>query len=260
MTDAVSPSVYVLARTALDRVELDRFLTDAGLSWRESGDASQIEDVVEIAGRICYLSFGSQQSARTNREYISRLIAQEHESVLEHVSWTFLLTGVSRAFTHQLVRHRAGTAFSQLSQQYHDEREGLAIEPSLIANNPTLSLEWNQHLKATRDLYDRLIKALDDEETPISEERERRRAIRSAARSILPEAAETKIVFTANARALRHILSVRGELAGDAEWRTVCALLLERLNEDAPVLFWDFVREEMPDGTPIVRRTAKDAT
>jgi flavin-dependent thymidylate synthase len=87
------------------------------------GDLSTIpaEKIVENAGRVCYLSF-ENLSGRSTELYIQNLIRQGHESVLEHASWTFVLTGVSRSFSHQMVRHRAGFAYSQLSQQYVDHR------------------------------------------------------------------------------------------------------------------------------------------
>jgi thymidylate synthase (FAD) len=85
-------------------------------------------------------------------------------------------------------------------------------------------------------------------------DRERRRAIRAAARSILPEATETSIVVTANARALRHFLDERGSIAGDEEMRTVSAQLLEFLRHDAPATFADFESSVAADGLPQVRR------
>jgi thymidylate synthase (FAD) len=113
------PKIYVLARPSFTN-EFDAFLQEEGQEWKGS-TSTPAERLVEFAGRICYMAFGVRQSTKTNSEYIGNLIRQEHESVLEHVGWTFLLTNVSRAFTHQLVRHRVGFSFSQLSQQYHDE-------------------------------------------------------------------------------------------------------------------------------------------
>ncbi|MDU6092992.1 MAG: FAD-dependent thymidylate synthase, partial [Staphylococcus lugdunensis] len=113
------------------------FLNENGLTWIQKGNATEAEHLVEASGRLCYMSFGEQnQSPRNTNEYIMNLIVQGHESVLEHLNWTFLITGVSRAFTHQLVRHRAGFSYSQLSQQYHDESEAEFVVPIEVRNNP----------------------------------------------------------------------------------------------------------------------------
>src|SRR5689334_13364185 len=117
----MSPHVYLISSPRFKIAEFNRFLAAERLQWKRTPHSAPAEELVEVSGRICYLSFGALQSPRSNREYIQNLIDREHESVLEHASWTFLLTGVSRAFTHQLVRHRVGFSFSQLSQQYHDE-------------------------------------------------------------------------------------------------------------------------------------------
>jgi thymidylate synthase (FAD) len=175
------------------------------------------------------------------------------------VSWTFLITGVSRAFSHQLVRHRVGFAFSQLSQQYHEESDAEFVMPSIIGDDPELSEKWRNTMEATRSLYRHMVHEL----TPTKLHqlgnvgaRETLRALRSAARSVLPNATATKIVITANARALRHFLKVRGSIPGDEEMRIVAASLLTILQNDAPEIFRDFFTETLTDGSPIVRRLA----
>src|SRR5262249_24968483 len=120
-------NAYLVTKPAFDVNVFLAFVADEKLTWRRSPGARAAEEIVEGAGRVCYLSFGTRQAPRTNSEYISHLIAMGHESVLEHVTWGFVLTGVSRAFTHQMVRHRVGFAFSQLSQQYHDERDATFV-------------------------------------------------------------------------------------------------------------------------------------
>src|SRR5207302_70772 len=117
-----------------------------------------------------------------------------------------LLTGVSRAFTHQLVRHRAGFSFSQLSQQYHDESDAKFVVPFGLAENPQALEVWERVTKGTMDAYRNILKCISD--LPSLDRKEALRAIRSAARSILPNATETSIVVTANARSLRHFLAV----------------------------------------------------
>jgi thymidylate synthase (FAD) len=251
--------IYIIARSRLDERALAKFLSSEGTSWKRTKGSTQAERVIEIAGRVCYMSFGNRQSSRTNPQYIANLIEMGHESVLEHVSWTFIIADVSRAFTHQLVRHRAGFSFSQLSQQYHDESEADFVEPSLVRRSKTGRVLWRRAMEAARDTYVELIKELSVEETePITiAPKESLRALRSAARSVLPNATKTSIVVTANARALRTFLRVRGCIVGDEEMRRVSAQLLTHLKVEAPALFADFFIEPLADRTPIVRQSGK---
>lgn len=229
------------------------FVESESTAWRRTPGASVAESLIELAGRVCYMSFGERQSDRTNARYIQNLLTQGHESVLEHVSWTFVLAGVSRAFTHQLVRHRPGFSYSQTSQQYFDHSSANVVMPSSIAANPGLAEQWQRAVETSFDTYKLLSHSIDDSLTG-SNRREAIRAIRSAARSVLPESTEAKIVVTANARAIRHFLTVRGALEGEEEMRKVSALILGEVRADAPSVFSDFAAEKMPDKSPIVRR------
>lgn len=247
--------LYVVSRPNMDLAAITSFLADAGLSWRRSADASEAEEIVEVAGRVCYLSFGSNQSPRSTGAYIRNLVIQGHESVLEHISWSFILTGVSRGFSHQLVRHRAGFSFSQLSQQYHDESAAGVIVPEAVQSSPGALEIWNRVTSEARAGYVALLDALLDATTPELSERERLRLVRSAARGVLPAATSTTIFLTANARALRHFLRVRGGIPGDEEMRHISGMLLEAVSVDAPDVFGDFEVVTLNDGSPSVRHT-----
>ena len=178
------------------------------------------------------------------------LINQGHESVLEHISWTFLITGISRAFTHQLVRHRVGFSYSQLSQQYHDESEASFVIPPAVASCKKTTAEWMSTIKSNIELYQKLIRQIELENHLNSEsKRERLRDLRSACRSVLPNATETKIVVTANARALRHFFKMRGALEGDWEMRAVSCALYKIVQKDAPAVFQDFSIEFINNGS-----------
>lgn len=254
----VRPQIFIVGRSTFDYDAFVRFLEDEHVTWLQDEGASDPEKLVEAAGRVCYMSFGTRQYRKSNCEYIHNLIRQGHESVLEHVSWSFILTGVSRGFSHQLVRHRVGFAFSQLSQQYHDEKDAQFVEPSLVARFPHLSELWSRSVEDAKRIYRELLTYLDtDEFRNLSriEKREFKRAIHTAARSVLPNATETKIVITANARAVRHFLTVRGNIPGDAEMRVVSALIYNALSREAPALFADFAVETAADDLPIVKKT-----
>jgi thymidylate synthase (FAD) len=252
---ASTPSVYVLASPSFDAATFSRFLSTQHLDWRRTTGASPAEELVEAAGRICYLSFGENQSPRTNEEFIQNLVRMGHESVLEHISWTFLIVGVTRAFTHQLVRHRAGFSFSQLSQQYHDERDATFVMPAELNGVPGAPEAWKDIMETTKRAYGTLDTVLREHEESLPKDLDKKevnRAIRSAARSVLPNATETKIVVTANARALRHFLKVRGGIPGDREMREVAAALFTILTFAAPALFFDFQVKHLSDGSPQV--------
>lgn len=249
------PRLYVLSRPILDLGELAAFLEQEATEWERTSGATEAENIIEFAGRICYMSFGNKQSPRSNREYIHNLIDQEHDSVLEHASWTFLLTGVSRAFTHQMVRHRVGFSFSQLSQQYHDETTAKFVIPEEVKVNPKVKELWLRLIEELRRGYQSISNDLEHGDLrQHASSKEFRRSVRSAARSILPNATETKLVFSANARALRHFLSLRGAIAGDLEMRVVSALIYSRLKDEAPVLLSDFEMITQQDGYPLIRR------
>lgn len=253
----MSVKVYLVGRPNLDMEALLSFLRNEGVTWKRDTGAREAEEIVEVAGRICYMSFGENQSPRTNAEYIRRLVVMGHESVLEHVTWTFVVTGVSRGFTHQLVRHRAGFAFSQLSQQYHDDTDAEFVEPSQLRQIPSALAAWQRSVQVAKEAYRDILESLQEAraETGLDlQAREIRRAIRSAARSVLPNATETKVMLTANARALRHFLRVRGSIPGDEEMRSVAAELLRHLHLEAPSVFFDFRIDTLPDGSPIVIR------
>ncbi len=251
------PKLFLVGRPAFDDSYFLQFLDSERETWHKTEEASLPENIVEVAGRLCYMSFGTKQFRKCNGDYIQNLIKQGHESVLEHVNWSFILTGVSRAFTHQLVRHRVGFSFSQLSQQYHDENNASFVLPNIIARFPHLTELWSNSVNEAKNAYQKLLTLLESEAflklSPL-EKKEFKRAVRTAARSVLPNATETKIFITANARAIRHFLAIRGGIPGDEEMRIVSALILSTLSREAPVLFSDFTVENMSDGTPIVRQ------
>jgi thymidylate synthase (FAD) len=251
----MKPSIVLIARPAFDLEAVLGWLEGMGLGWRRTEGATSAEELVEVAGRVCYMSFGELQSPKTTSSYIRNLVDQGHESVLEHVNWTFIISSVSRAFTHQLVRHRPGFAYSQLSQQYHDERGAEFVKPTHLDRVPKALKAWEKSIQASRDAYGEIMSALSDQRaTGTMPAKEIRRAIQSAARSVLPNATETKIIVTANARALRHFLTVRGAILGDEEMRFVSSELLSLLSNDAPALFSDFRSVIYEDGLPIVER------
>jgi thymidylate synthase (FAD) len=249
----MSLQVHKISSPRFEAEEFLQFLRTEGQVWSRTSGATEAEELVETAGRICYMSFGERQSPRSNEEYIQNLIRQGHESVLEHVSWTFLLVGVSRAFTHQLIRHRIGFSFSQLSQQYHEETDAEFVEPVQIRESPRALEAWRHAMSVARESYRTILESLEAAPNGSGVElqkKELRRAVRSAARSVLPNATETKVIVTANARALRHFFRVRGSIPGDVEMREVAGAIFKLVQADAPSLFSDFTLKTLSDMTP----------
>jgi thymidylate synthase (FAD) len=183
-----------------------------------------------------------------NKAYIEHILEVGHGSVLEHAVFNLILTGVSRSFTHELVRHRAGFGYSQLSQRFVDESEAEFVEPDPIAEDPELHQIWLEAVTSCQAAYKRLADGLAEKFADIPDRTLRRKKAREAARSILPNATETKIFVTGNARALRHFIEMRGDAAADAEIRKVAIAVLSVLQAASPNLFGDYRIDDLPEG------------
>ncbi len=258
MTVLTEPRVYLLGKQWLQQAELDRFLADHGVSWQSDSEVAA-EVVTETAGRICYMSFQRPRPGG-NAAYLHHIKEVGHGSVLEHAVWNFVITGVSRTLTHELVRHRAGWAYSMLSQRYVDESVAEYVEPDIIAGDPELHALWLDAVTHAHAAYIALAEKLNAKLAdpaaaaaamlPADADRTtRRKTARQAARSVLPNATETKISVTANARALRHFLEQRGSRHAEPEIRKLAAAMLDILVAESPNLFGDYVKTPLPDGT-----------
>lgn len=247
------PRVTLLAR--------QQFLYPEHIQWRSDSDVPG-EVVAEFAGRLCYLSFGADAGLEgghrtiagrtTNDAYLTNILRTKHGSVLEHAVWTLLLEGVSRALTHELVRHRAGMGFSQLSQRYVDESDIAFVLPPEIEESSPAEEAWKRacenSLVAYREILQDLTEQIGDEGTATM----RKKRTRQAARSVLPNAAETKIVVTGNARSWRHFVEMRGSPTADVEIRRLAVAVLRLLQSEAPHIFSDLKIVPQDDGTEIV--------
>ena len=246
------PNVYLIGTQATDEAEIDRFLADHGVEIWGTDTSVAGEKLAEIAGRVCYMSFAKPR-AGGNAAYLDRIIESAHGSVLEHCVFNFLITGVSRSFTHELVRHRAGFGYSQLSQRYVDESVADFVEPACIAEDAELHEVFQAAVEECRQAYVKLVDGLMRHFADEPDKTLRRKLARQAARSVLPNATETKIFVTANARALRHFIEMRANEHAEIEIRTVAAMMLERLQEAAPNIFGDYELVDLPDGTRAAR-------
>jgi thymidylate synthase (FAD) len=243
------PQVYVVGRQSVERGEIDRFLADHDMSWETDTEVGA-EQLAEAGGRLCYVSYG--KGRKTNAEYIANIIESKHGSVLEHAVWNFIVSGVSRSFTHELIRHRAGFGYSQLSQRYVDESDASYVEPPVIAGDPGLHEAWLRAVETSHAAYLELVEGLAARfaEQGISGTH-RRKMAREAARSVLPNATETMIFVTANARALRHFIELRASAGAEAEICRVAIQFLRIMQREAPNIFGDYRVERLADGREV---------
>lgn len=185
------------------------------------------ESLIEEAGRTCYLSF-DKMTDNSKESFIKRCIRNGHHSILEHASATFRVSGASRAFTHQMVRHRLAS-FSQQSQRYVNENEFDYIVPPSIANNEEALEIYRDFIKYAQNTYKQL----------------RNLSIKKEdARFVLPNAIESQIVISANFREWRHIFQLRLSKAAQWEIRQVCLQMLKILQKHVPAVFGDFIIDE----------------
>ncbi len=183
----------------------------------------ECEKIIEEAGRTCYLSSKNMKDG-SEESFIRSAIKRGHESIIEHACATFRINGASRAFTHQLVRHRMAS-FSQQSQRYVNEDEFNYIIPPSIDNDNEAKKIYNDFINESQNVYKKL-RSLN--------------ILKEDARFILPNALESEIVFTANFRELRHLFELRLEAHAQWEIRNVCLKILKIMQKNAPAVFDDF--------------------
>ncbi|HEV3256678.1 MAG TPA: FAD-dependent thymidylate synthase [Gemmataceae bacterium] len=241
------PAVYLVGRQVVDPAELDRFLADHGVAWQTDTEVAG-EYLAEVAGRVCYMSFARPRPGG-NKVYLEHILEVGHGSVLEHAVWNFIFTATSRSLTHELVRHRAGWAYSQLSQRYVDESVAEYVEPDCIADDPELHRIWLDAVAHSHQAYMRLAEKLQETFKDEADRTQRRKLARQAARSVLPNATETKIFVSANARALRHFIEMRASRHAEVEIRKLAVKVLEIMKNEAPHIFADYQLVALPDGT-----------
>jgi thymidylate synthase (FAD) len=203
------------------------------------GESTDGERLAEFAGRLCYMSQRNPAS-RTTREYLENIKKQGHGSVLEHANYSVLVEGVSRSLTHELVRHRAGWAYSQLSQRYVDESVADFVMPPAIIGDDALELAWKTQIESAQKTYVSLVEDLMQRYSWVADKVHRRKMAREAARAVLPNATETKIVATANVRAWRTMLELRSSEGAEMEIRRFAMTALRLMQAEAPAMFSDF--------------------
>ncbi|MCX5765219.1 MAG: FAD-dependent thymidylate synthase [Gemmatimonadetes bacterium] len=238
------PTITVLARP--------QFIEPAHLPVNWMGESTDGERLAEFAGRLCYMS-QKNPANRTTREYLENIKKQGHGSVLEHATYSLLFEGVSRSLTHELVRHRAGFAYSQLSQRYVDESEAAFVVPPSIIGDASLMKAWQTQIESAQASYVALVAELMERYKWVEDKVHRRKMAREAARGVLPNSTETKIVVTANVRGWRTMLELRSSEGAEFEIRRMAVATLRIMQNEAPGMFSDFETYIAPDRAEAAR-------
>jgi thymidylate synthase (FAD) len=257
-----TPHVHLIVRPSIDVEGMRGYLADVGgESWLQrrldesAGAPNGGELVVEFGGRACYRSWEpglnpNVTKVRTDqREYFANILRSAHGSVLEHASYSFALRGVSRVFTHELVRHRAGSAFSQESLRYVRLTDiGFRVPPALepVSEQVLALVERLEEfqISAAAEL------GIDEEGVPFHVKKE----VTSALRRLAPIGLSTDIIWTANARTLRHVIEMRTAPGAEEELRLVFDQIARMMQVEAPGLFQDFSLQDDGSWVPEHRK------
>lgn len=272
-----------IVKPAVTPIAWTHFTPPEEIDW--DTDAEGGEGLAEFAGRACYQSWSKPNPATaTNAGYLRHILEVGHLSVLEHGTVTFYMTGISRSLTHELIRHRH-FSYSQLSQRYVTADGGF-VEPDIIAEDPELHDKFVDAMWAAAKAYAELNELLDDKLAdqphcptcfnrvdkvddrleqwwcatcnkglfvvnmrPVAGATARRKQARQAARSVLPNAAETRIVVTGNYRAWRHFITMRATEHADVEIRALAVQCLRHLQQIAANVFADYTITTLDDGS-----------
>jgi thymidylate synthase (FAD) len=216
-------------------------------------DSSQL---CKISGQVCYASFGERRTRNDNAAaYFERLTSAGHGSVLEHASFSSLLYGVSRSVTHELVRHRAGAAFSQISQRYVSGSVLRFVERPEYQEDEELHRLFVQRADRAAAEYEAMAEELLERQEggasmlTADYRTDARKKVQQTARSLLPNETEASMVFTGNVRALRHIIEMRADAHAESEIRNLALRIFLCLRTADPILFGDYELGKLPDGT-----------
>src|SRR5947209_5029757 len=260
--EETTPQVFLIARPSIDLDGMREYLASVGGdSWlarrldESDGAPNAGEHLVEFCGRACYRSWEpglnpNVSRIRTDqREYFENLLRSAHGSVLEHANYSFAFHNVSRVFTHELIRHRAGSAFSQESLRYvRLTNIGFRVPPALepVRDKVVDLVEQLEEFQvsAASEL------GIDDDGVPFHLKKE----VTSALRRLAPIGLSTEIVWTANVRTLRHVIEMRTAEGAEEELRLVFDHVARIMKSETPGLFQDFEREDDGRWVPQYRK------
>jgi thymidylate synthase (FAD) len=246
------PKVIKLAETRLDQKGVEQLAEHyAATEWFDNAkklQPNESEFLIELAGRACYKSFGvglnpNVTKIRDNpKDYLANVLEKGDGSILEHATVTFAFLDVSRIFTHELVRHRAGTAMSQESLRYVRPQEVNVWVPPDVE---PVSKKFVETVEAIQERYRDLESSFDWDKMTF----EQKKRVTSALRRILPDGIATNIIWTANHRTIRWVIEMRTDPSAEVEIRKVFGQVAEICMRDYPLLYQDFSKTKLADGT-----------
>ncbi|MEM2873992.1 MAG: FAD-dependent thymidylate synthase [Candidatus Nanoarchaeia archaeon] len=256
------PGVVLISMPAVDIRGMENFLggfnKDLGFEeyLEDPDELPPPEQLCKTAGQLCYMSFGLKRTKNSEaQKYLNHLKESGHGSVFEHANFSFLLYGISRSLTHELVRHRAGTAYSQVSQRYVSSEVLRFVERPEYQQDENLHKEFEARIDNVTSKFNSLCEILSNQQERgdtifnANAKTDLRKKIQQCARSILPNETEAPIIMTANARAWRHIIETRTSASTDIEIRILFYRVYLCLKEVTPRLFSDYTPIELQDGT-----------
>lgn len=257
MAKPIHPQAFLIAETKIDLDAVRAALTplDAG-HWLPTSEGTDADYLIEFAGKSCYMSFDTSLNqnltkvgGRSTHDYIQQgIIANKHGSVLEHANVTFFLVNVSRVVTHEIIRHRAGAAYSQTSGRYVRTDSVDMYMPYDIACNPAAVEVWKRAVAQMEENAAELSRVTRVDEKPFS----LKKRITSAIRRLLGNGQANHIVVTANHRAWRHMIELRTDPSAEEEIRVVFADISRQLRERFPAIYADAQVSEV-DGIEVTK-------
>ncbi len=261
------PGVVLIAQPAVNIDGLGEFLGqfDAALKFRDYLDDPRDmltpgTHLCKTAGQTCYCSWGEKRTKNAEaQKYLMNIIQSGHGSVLEHANYTLFLYGISRSLTHELVRHRAGFAYSQVSQRYVDDTTLRFVMRPEYDGDPELEQRFFENIdraaKQYREITDSLMNRQAQGSQILSGEKKRdeRKKRQQAAREVLPNSTEAPITVTAHIRAWRHTLEMRASDHAETEIRRLFMKIYRVLVQVEPIMFGDYEVVKLPDGTECLR-------
>lgn len=238
----------VVRLPTVEVVAITRFLQHPRYKIPDDGD-----DALKLgafAAKGCYDAFG--ETGRSNFDNQEKIIESRHGSVIEHFCITLFIEGITRACSHEIVRHRAGFAYSQRSTRYTSEGNASIVLDPYFADLPEDDPLLIQHLQScwsSVDVYEEQVEELMVRNPLGKKGTELRKWARGKARNLLPHALETRMTITGNLRAWRHFLEMRSERFAEAEIRRLSQDIFYALKSIAPFYFRDY-NMEVIDGLP----------
>jgi len=272
-----APTVFAIGQTQFNEEQFDAWITFNGHNtesmladsstplarlWDDVSEDDAIERMIEFGGRHCYRAW---EQGRDRADYIANIIDMEHGSVLEHATINWAIQGVSRSLSLELARHRVGIALSQESQRYVDAKDIQFVVPPILAYISGGSMseardiqDFARNCSGALSSYVALQRTIVDEVVAMGPSVKSKTMIKKraneAARALLPNACETRFLWTTNMRLLRHFLWLRGGSGADLEIRRLAVELLHMAQSYAPSVFNDMTTKIVDGGygVPII--------